>query len=54
MTHNTFFLTAQQPTIQRAPEQRSWNDVYGMEYFHWPACVSCLTVLPSSSCVSAY
>ena len=25
-------------------------DLYGMEYFHWLAWVSCLAILPPSSC----
>jgi len=25
------------------------HDVYGMEYFHWPAQASCLAMLPPSS-----
>jgi len=64
-----FFLTAWWPTVPPVPEQRPWNwwipapsqphlytaqDIYGMEYFHWPAWASCLAVLPPSSCTPAH
>jgi len=35
------------------PDLYTEHDVYGMEYFHWPAWASCLAVLPPSSCTPA-
>jgi len=36
------------------PHLYTEHDVYGREYFHWPAWVSCLAVLPPSSCTPAH
>jgi len=35
------------------PHLYTEHDIYGMEYFHWPAWASSPAVLPPSSCTPA-
>jgi len=36
------------------PQSSTEHDIYGMEYFHWPAWASCLAILPLSYCTLAH